>query len=134
MAELTITSTRFTVELPPQRTEPISPEKYVNGVRLPVEESRKNRTKNVGNIAAIDFGTSSCSVAYWIKGDETGVRLLRLSADDVRVPTEVLIDANGKVKEFGKNARRKYAQLSKEKKKDHHFFHDIKMMLQHDKV
>lgn len=134
MAEFMITATRFTLELP-QRSEPVKkPEQYVNGVRLPVEEPRKTSIKSTGNIAAIDFGTSSCSVAYWIKGDETGVRLLRLSADDVRVPTAVLMDSDGKVKEFGKNARRKYAQLPKERKKHHYFFNDIKMILQHDKV
>lgn len=116
-----------------QLSKPLNPERYVNGVRLPVGEARQSRSKTTGNIAAIDFGTTSCSVAYWIKGDEK-IRLLRLSADDVRVPTAILMDSEGKVKEFGKNARRKWAQLPKDKKATHYFFNDIKMILQHDKV
>lgn len=137
MAELTFTATQLSFDLIQDR-EPIEPvitesRKYVNGVNLPTEVARESRSRNTGNIAAIDFGTSSCSVAYWMKGDKK-VRLLTLGSDDVRVPTAILMDSNGKVVEFGKSARRKYAQLTKEKKQHHYFFNDIKMILQHDKV
>ena len=108
--------------------------KHINGVHLPIQEDRRERDyKYAGSIAAIDFGTASCSVAYCIQGDPS-VRLLRLSTDDVRVPTSILTDANGKVIDFGKNARRKYGHLSREKRQQHHFFSEIKMKLQHDKV
>ena len=136
MAELfTATQLSFDLIQDRRRIEPVisEPRKYVNGVRLPTEEFRESRSRNSGNIAAIDFGTSSCSVAYWMKGDKN-VRLLTLGSDDVRVPTAILMDSNGKVVEFGKSARRKYAQLPKEKKQHHYFFNDIKMILQHDKV
>ena len=137
MAELTITATQLSFDLIQDRrlieSVTTEPQTYINGVGLPKKEVRESRSRNSGNIAAIDFGTSSCSVAYWMKGD-TSVHLLTLGSDDVRVPTAILMDSNGKVVEFGKNARRKFAQLTKEKKQHHYFFNDIKMILQHDKV
>lgn len=137
MAELTITATQLSFDLIQDRrlidVVTTEPPRYINGVRLPKEEVRESRLRNSGNIAAIDFGTSSCSLAYWMKGDKT-IRLLTLGSDDVRVPTAILMDSNGKVVEFGKSARRKFAQLTKEKKQHHYFFNDIKMILQHDKV
>ena len=143
MAELTFTATQLTFDLIQERRiklvtlVPEPRNEYVNGVRLPAEVARESRSRNSGNIAAIDFGTSSCSVAYWMKGDQH-VRLLKLGSDygsdDVRVPTAILMDSNGMVVEFGKSARRKYAQLTMEKKRHHYFFDDIKMNLQHDKV
>lgn len=108
--------------------------KHINGIKLPIEERRRNRlSRQCGkNIAAIDFGTTSCSVAYCIDGD-TKVRALRF-ADDVRFPSAILMDAKGTVVEFGKNARKKYAHLPSDKKRHYHLFSDIKMSLQHDKV
>ena len=107
--------------------------KHINGVPLPTEENSRNRSRNRGNLAAIDFGTANCSVAYFMEGDEN-VRLLRFG-DDVRVPTAILVDAiNGTVIEFGKNARRKYANLPSERKQHYYLFTEIKMNLQHDKV
>ena len=108
--------------------------KHINGVKLPTEEFRRNRlSRQCGkNIAAIDFGTTSCSVAYCIDEDRK-VRALRFS-DDVRFPSVILMDADGRVVEFGKNARKKYAHLPPDKKQHHHLFTEIKMNLQHDKV
>ena len=114
-------------------TPPVQARRHVNGVRLPVEEDRKRHTKTSHNIAAIDFGTTSCSLAYCIKGD-TAIHMLKLSADDNRVPSAILVDPNGTVMEFGKNARKKYVHLTSEKKRTHQFFSEIKMKLQHDKV
>jgi hypothetical protein len=137
MAELTFTAAHLSFDMIQDRRliESVitEPPKHVNGVKLPKEELRESRSRNSGNIAAIDFGTSSCSVAYWMK-DDTKVRLLTLGSDDVRVPTAILMDSDGKIVEFGKSARRKYAHLTKEKKQHHYFFNDIKMILQHDKV
>lgn len=123
----------------PAPTEPtpeadiVSEGSHINGVKLPTEEPRRNRYKNKSNIVAIDFGTTYCSVAYCVQDDST-VRLLKLSTDDVRVPTSIVIDANGTIIEFGKNARRKYAHMSAERKQHCHIFSEIKMLLQHDKV
>lgn len=111
-------------------------QKYVNGTHFPIKELREaqQNTECNGNIAAIDFGTTSCSLAYSVAGD-TKIRFLRLDeADKERVPTTILLDANGRVVDFGSNARRKFAQLSKEKKQYHHYFSEIKTTLQHDKV
>ena len=41
------------------------------------------------------------------------------------------MDSEGNVKEFGRDAFKKYTRLPKP---DHLFFHDIKMILQHDEV
>ena len=113
--------------------------KHVNGMFFPTKELRKNDQQNEdcgGRIAAIDFGTTSCSLAYYVsEAGESKIRFLRLDeADKERVPTAILMDANGRVVDFGSNARRRYAQFSKEKKQHHHYFSEIKMALQHDKV
>lgn len=111
-------------------------EKYVNGTHFPIKEPRETAQQNSrcsGNIAAIDFGTTSCSLAYSVAGD-TRIRFLRLDEANDRVPTAILMDANGRVVDFGSNARRRFAQLPKERKQHHHYFSEIKMTLQHDKV
>ena len=117
--------------------EVVIKQKYVNGTHFPIKELREAAQQNTecnGNIAAIDFGTTSCSLAYSVAGD-TKIRFLRLDeADKERVPTAILMDAKGRVVDFGSNARRRFAQLSKEKKQYHHYFSEIKMTLQHDKV
>lgn len=117
--------------------KPIERKKHINGVGLPVEQERKQLTNNGNhdrsNIAAIDFGTTSCSLAYCLKGDTT-IHMLKLSAEDNRVPSTILVDPSGTVTEFGKNARRKYAQLPSDQQQHYKLFSGVKMNLQHDKV
>lgn len=112
---------------------------YINGMTFPTRELRKIDQQYEdcgGRIAAIDFGTTSCSLAYYVsEAGEPKIRFLRLDeADKERVPTAILMDARGRVVDFGSNARRRFAQLSKDKKQHHHYFSEIKMALQHDKV
>ena len=85
------------------------------------------------NIAAIDFGTTSCSVAYIIDGS---VEVQRLVLNDTfyRVPTAILFDAKGKVSSFGIDAQQDYKNLDDEKRLQYVYFEHFKMKLQNDEV
>ena len=112
-------------------------ESYVNGVRLPNEEDRisagSSRSSEC-NIAAIDFGTTHCSVAYCMAGSKS-ISLLPLDTNgNFRVPCSILIDGANNVKAFGHHARKVYSGLTVDKKKDHYYFKELKMQLQHDEV
>ena len=114
-------------------------EKYINGCYLPDEVDRQDvhvaGETDPENVVAIDFGTTSCTLAYSFKGDqEHEVRYLRIEEDNARITTSIVIDDEGKVFAFGKDAQKRYLKLSEELKQSHHFFHQIKMNLQHDKV
>ena len=109
--------------------------RYDNGVCLPTIESRSSTSfrSSTGNIAAIDFGTTSCSLSYCLKGDDK-IRFLKLDDTHDRVPTAILMDLQGKVLEFGYNARTKYANLKGEAKLQRYYFQHLKMNLQHERV
>lgn len=110
---------------------------YVNGVSFPKVEERvtagSSRTTEC-NIAAIDFGTTHCSVAYCMAGSNS-VSLLPLDSNgNFRVPSSILIDSDFNIKAFGHHARKAYSALPTEKKKTHYYFKELKMQLQHDEV
>ncbi|XP_011407518.1 PREDICTED: heat shock 70 kDa protein 12A-like [Amphimedon queenslandica] len=92
-----------------------------------------------GNIAAIDFGTTSVSLAYTTKGDKK-VSTLILDHEDksTRVPNAFLLkkedDGKMKVEDFGSIARKKFTSM---KPGDHHthvYFERIKMLMRREKV
>ena len=87
-------------------------------------------------IAAIDFGTTNCSVAYILPGEmnEQGPVLLPFDGTYYRVPTAVLFNANGAVRSFGTTARRDYRNLEDDERLKCPYFEEIKMNLQHDEV
>ena len=89
-----------------------------------------------GNIAAIDFGTTNCSVAYITvrSGTEEGPQLLPLNSTYHRVPTAILFKPDGSIDSFGYDARAEYLNLANEDRLDYAYFEQIKMNLQHDKV
>ena len=89
-----------------------------------------------GNIAAIDFGTTNCSVAYTTvgSGTEEDPRLLPLNSTYYRVPTAILFKPDGSIDSFGYDARAEYLNLANEDRLDYAYFEQIKMNLQHDKV
>ncbi len=114
-------------------------EKYINGCCLPDEvdtlDARRLGDTDPRNVVAIDFGTTCCTLAFSLEGDrQHEVRYLRLEGDNARIPTSIVIDDKGKVFAFGRDAQRRYLKLTEEQKQSHHFFHQIKMNLQHDKV
>ena len=87
------------------------------------------------NIAAIDFGTTNCSLAYTIAGEliNGGPNLLPLHGE-TRVPTAILFRKNGSVKAFGHTARKAYRNLEGEDRLQCAFFEQVKMDLQQDEV
>ncbi len=88
------------------------------------------------NIAAIDFGTTNCSLAYITAGDgfEEGPKRLPLNTAHYRVPTAILFTPDGSIDSFGNQARRQYFDLEEEKLLTYAYFELIKMDLQHDEV
>ena len=82
-----------------------------------------------GYIAAIDFGTTNCSIGYCTAKDEI-LTLINLDNQDgqVRVPTILLVDEDGKPKSFGKQAIHEYEGLVSQQVKCH-LFERIKLAL-----
>ena len=102
--------------------------------RVPREES--GFRVPTGNIAAIDFGTTNCSVAYTTVGsgtEEVPVRLT-LNTTYYRVPTAILFKPDGSIDSFGYDARTEYLNLDDEERLEYAYFEQIKMRLQHDEV
>ena len=87
-------------------------------------------------IAAIDFGTTNCSVAYILPGEmaEQGPIMLPFDGTVYRVPTAILFNRNGDVEAFGTAARRAYRNLEDHERLECAYFEQIKMNLQHDEV
>lgn len=86
-----------------------------------------------GKIAAIDFGTTNCSVAY-TTGVEEEPRRLQLNSTYYRVPTAILFNQDGTINSFGYDARSEYLNLDDEERPECPYFEQIKMTLQHDEV
>ena len=112
-----------------------------NGVLLPDTEPRPPvSTLHGGHIAAIDFGTTSCSLAYCLKGDlenmKEKTKIIKLDGVNVRAPTAVLIDHKGKIIMFGRNAEDEWNSIceNRKKKDKNFFFKQIKMTLLREKV
>ena len=112
--------------------------KTSNGCEVAKRVPRKESGFRVhsGNIAAIDFGTTNCSVAYITvgSGSEEGPRRLPLNTTYHRVPTAILFKPDGSIDSFGYDARAEYLNLANEDRLDYAYFEQIKMNLQHDKV
>ena len=88
-----------------------------------------------GNIAAIDFGTTNCSVAYTTAGSRSEKpQILPLNTSHYRVPAAILFDSDGTVDSFGYDARKEYFNLDDEDRLKYTYFEQIKMNLQHDEV
>ena len=112
--------------------------KTSNGCEVARRVPRKDSGFRVhsGNIAAIDFGTTNCSVAYITvgSGSEEGPRRLPLNTTYHRVPTAILFNPDGTINSFGYDARSEYLSLDDNDRLEYAYFEQIKMNLQHDKV
>ena len=86
--------------------------------------------ETTGNIAAIDFGTANCSLAYCTTKDEQ-MRLLKLSSQEgqVRVPTILLVNDKGEPIKFGARAIRQYQRLDPSQQLKYHLFERVKLAL-----
>lgn len=89
-----------------------------------------------GNIAAIDFGTTYCSLAYTTRGDEK-VSAFKLSDVFTRVPNALLLRKAGdilEVAQFGYRAQEEYSRLRHTDRLNYLYFERMKMLLERDKV
>ena len=102
-----------------------------HAVRLPPED----------NIAALDFGTTYCSLAM-ISG-KGKASCLKLDGYCPRVPNAILLrkldsssatDVPCEIRAFGKKAQATHTKLKPNEVSQHLFFERIKMNLQHDPV
>ena len=94
-----------------------------------------------GNIAAIDFGTTSVSLAYVTRGNnlERGANTLQLDSDtkSTRVANAILLLDNGQSLEvvgIGGTAQTSFMKMRKENYSKHIYFERIKMLMKRDQV
>ena len=86
-----------------------------------------------GYVAAIDFGTTYCSVAYTLQGSEDILKL-PLDGPHTRVPNAILIEReNNTVAAFGYHAQDKFSQLKKQQWR-YIYFERMKMILYRRRV
>ena len=95
-----------------------------------------------GNIAAIDFGTTSVSLAYTTKGDKK-IRTLPLDTEAKfpRVLNVILLKKDENEMEetmtvvaFGGDARKRFTQLRAADYKNYVYFERIKMLMKREEV
>ena len=91
-----------------------------------------------GNIAAIDFGTTSVSLAFTTKGDgKINTLKFGTEAHSTRIPNAVLFKKEGlklRVTALGSTARKKFGSLRPSDYSAHVYFERIKMLMKRDKV
>ena len=91
-----------------------------------------------GNIAAIDFGTTSVSLAYATKGYENIQTIPLGTTQSTRVLNVVLLKKEGseaKVSSFGENARQAFLKQAKQDDyRSYVYFERIKMSLKREQV
>ena len=90
-------------------------------------------------IAAIDFGTSSLSVAYTTPIDGKETKILHLHKMHERVPNAILIKVDQgsqecSVNSLGHQAQTIYSDMSYDEDNKFLYFERIKMLLKRDKV
>ena len=103
--------------------------------RAAVKEHKEIRGRKRVAIAAIDFGTTSCSLAYTMSGE---VILIELNRHHQRVPTAILLHKQGlaadgrpqlMIKHFGFDAQHETTTLTEGERPDHVYFELVKMLL-----
>lgn len=102
--------------------------------RIKREESGFQKGRE--NIAAIDFGTTYCSLAYTTQGKED-VLTLKFGGTHYRVPNAIILQKTAgtfRVKEFGYRAQQSYAKIRSNERANYIHFERIKMTLEGDEV
>ena len=109
----------------------------VNNVQHAVHPPPEN------NIAALDFGTTYCSLAIITEGSDTA-SCLKLDSYCPRLPNAILLrkldssttsaTVSCEIRAFGKKAQETHTKLKPNEVSQHLFFERIKMNLQHDPV
>ena len=84
-------------------------------------------------VAAIDFRSTYCSVAYALEGEKEIIKL-PLDGPNTRVPNSILIEKKSStVDAFGHGAQHRFSQL-KEQQENYLLFEKIKMILYRSQV
>ena len=108
---------------------------HSQNVTVEGREGLVQQTKPVANYVAIDFGTTSSSLAY--RNKDGKIENLDIDSSRTRVPTAMLMrkQDNGecKVESFGTVAQEAIHALPTEEYKNYHYFEFFKMNL-HQKV
>lgn len=108
---------------------------YSQNVTVEGQEGPVQQTRPVANFVAIDFGTTSSSLAY--RNKEGKIENLDIDSGRTRVPTAMLMRKQDKgeckVESFGTVAQDAVFALSTTEYKDYHYFEFFKMNL-HQKV
>ena len=115
-------------------TMSLSKEYHPNGVSKTrkVPRSEASFRPASGYVAAIDFGTTFCSLAYTLQGN-TEILKLPLDGPHTRVPNAILIKKESNtVAAFGYRAQNQFCQLKKQEKCI--YFERMKMILYRSKV
>lgn len=91
-----------------------------------------------GNIAAIDFGTTFCSLAYTTKGDDS-ITTFKFSETHQRTPNSILLhreeSGDCETVEFGYRAVGEFLKVVKRRDSSEYiYFERIKMLLEKDEV
>ena len=88
-----------------------------------------------GNVAAIDFGTSFCSLSYQVSGWDRSILRIHDTYDSVL--SALLVKKEGttiEVVDIGYPAQTKYKNLPKTKYKEYLYFECFKMQLRDENV
>lgn len=104
-----------------------------------IEKLSERFQRSDGNIAAIDFGTTSVSLAFTTQGDsEVTTLVLDEVKVDTRIPNSILLRRNVsnfyEVASFGRDACEKYVKMRLSEKKECVYFERIKLLLKRDQV
>ena len=120
-------------QTPPERHKKLPLSK---AIKIPRTEAGYRVTD--GNIAAIDFGTTSVSLAYTTKGyEDVNSFVLDPGNQSTRVLSVILLkkeEAKLKIVAFGRDARRKFSQLRSGDYPNYLYFERIKMLLKRGQV
>ena len=112
-------------------TMSLSKECHPNGVRKTrkVLRSETDFRRASGYVAAIDFGTTYCSLAYALQ-ETTEILKMPLDGHHMRVPNAILIEKeSNKVVAFGYRAQAQFSQLRKKDRQKYIYFERMKMIL-----
>lgn len=125
-------------------------EVFPRGFPIPEVTAKPDADQMNSNIAAIDFGTTHCSLAYTTEAG--GTVSLQLNEIFTRVPTAILLKKKDEVfinhqsrtgcsagvyvhvHAFGKNAQSQYQRIRGSDRSNYIYFERMKMHLQHDQV
>ena len=104
-----------------------------------IESLSEHFRRGDGNIAAIDFGTTSVSLAFTTQGDtKVNTLLLDKVKVDTRIPNSILlrrkVNNSYEVASFGRDACETYMKMRSNEKKECLYFERIKLLLKRDQV